>query len=155
MKQPLLPIHISALESAPEFTTIDHLEHVQTLRSVMGARGLLLGFVGDIWVPSSVSLLRWLGEEAAPLRRMEVATAALVCNAPHTLRGFVSASPVPPRFPLLADADRIIHAVYNMGQPGVMLIDAELRIRGRWLPMQEGLPRPKRFLRVVEAMGLR
>jgi peroxiredoxin len=145
---------MSALEHAPDFTTIDHLEHAHTLHSIMGARGLLLGFVGDIWLPSSVSLLRWLGAEAAPLHRMEVATAALVGNAPHMLRGFISASPVPPRFPLLADADRMIHAVYNMGQPGVMLIDAEGRIRGRWLPMKKGLPRPKRLLRLVEALGM-
>lgn len=145
---------MATLESAADFTALDALEQARPLRSLLGRRGLLLGFVGDVWMPSSVLLLRWLTRETTPLRRIEVATAALVGNAPHTLHGFLSASPLPPGFPLLADADRTLHALYNMAHAGVILIDADLCIRGRWLMTADALPRPKAFLRTVEAMGL-
>ncbi len=145
---------MAALERAVEFIAQDHLEIAYALRSLVGKRGLLLGFVGDIWMQSSVHLLRWMTREAEALRRLDVETAALVGNAPHTLHGFITASPLPPRFPLLADADGVLHAQYNMAQPGAVLIDAELRIRARWLMQPEGMLRPKQLMRTVEALGL-
>lgn len=139
---------------AVEFVASDHREHEHTLRALMGERGLLLGFVGDIWMPSSARLLRWMSRETMPLRRMEIAVAALVSNAAHTLHGFFSASPVPPRFPLLADANRHWHTSYGMSHDGIILIDAELRIRARWDAYTGELPRSKVFIRTIESLNL-
>lgn len=142
------------LELAPDFALADHNEIARPLSSLMGSTGLILGFVGDVWMPHNAQLLRWLQRLALPLLRDGIHTALIVSNAPHILRGFYASSPVPPLFPLLADVDRRIHQLYSMERlEGLFLIDHARRIRARWL-LGNDSPRPKQFLRAVRSFQL-
>lgn len=142
-------------ERAPDFALADHDEIARPFASLMGASGLILGFVGDVWMPNNAQLLRWLQRLALPLRRDGIHTALVASNAPHILRSFYASSPVPPLFPLLADADRRVHRLYGMERlEGLFLIDPLRRVHARWLLGSDKTPRPKQFLRAVRSFQL-
>jgi peroxiredoxin len=146
---------ISYPERAPDFALADHDEMARPFASLMGSTGLILGFVGDVWMPNNAQLLRWLQRLALPLRREGIDTALVASNASHILRSFYASSPVPPLFPLLADADRRVHRLYGMERlEGLFLIDSMRRIHARWLLSSDKAPRPKQFLRAVRSFQL-
>jgi hypothetical protein len=46
--------------AAPAFMVRDHESRKHILDDLMGKNGLLLGFIGDIWLPASVRRILWL-----------------------------------------------------------------------------------------------
>lgn len=120
--------------SAPEFKLPDHSRVAHTLDQIMGESGLLLGFIGDIWQPTSVQRILWLQRHIAKFARLGTPAALMVRDQPNTLYGFRMSSPLPVPFPMLADVDGAMHAAYRMSfSPGLLLIDTDRTIRYKWL----------------------
>src|SRR5512134_850464 len=77
---------------APSFSVRDHTEQPQHLNDLMGEKGLVLGFIGDIWHEASVRRMLWLQRHAHQLLRTGCNMALLICDQPHMLYGFYVSS---------------------------------------------------------------
>jgi peroxiredoxin len=123
---------------APEFTLLNHEHQESTLSGMIGKKGLLLGFTGDIWQPASVRRILWLQRQHSRFVRHGVNLALLICDKPHMLYGFYMSSVMPLEFPLLADAERVVHTKFSMDRhAGLILIDSRKIIRDKWLVPDE------------------
>lgn len=123
-------------EPAPvaDFSLSDYQHRLYTLSHLMGENGLLLGFIGDVWLPANVRRLQWLQRYAPRIKNSGVGLAALISNQTHTLYNFYISSPIPLEFPLLADFDRAVHHLYHLDyRPALLLIDRHQIIREKWL----------------------
>jgi|FLYN01.1.fsa_nt_gi peroxiredoxin len=124
--------------AAPAFMVRDHEHRRLSLDDLMGKQGLLLGFVGDIWMPASVRRILWLQRHAASFMRMDINLAPVICDQPHTLYGFRVSSPLPLEFPLLSDVDHAVHQLFNMDDLcGLVMLDSSRTIRHKWLVPDE------------------
>ena len=116
------------------FTLPDHNNEPQAVAELVGGTGLLLGFIGDIWQPTSVRRILWLQRHLHKFALMGTPVALLVRDEPHTLYGFHSSSPLPVPFPLLADRDGSVHLEYAMDRhPGLLLLGTDLTVHEKWL----------------------
>lgn len=119
---------------ATEFCLPDHSNVFRTIDELMGSEGVLLGFIGDIWQPTSVRRILWLQRHAPKLANLGMPTALLARDHPHTLSGFYRSSPLPVEFPLLADPEGTVHLQFHMAlSPGLLLIDRHHIIREKWM----------------------
>jgi len=140
--------------TAPDFTLYNHEQERYTLSYLIGERGLLLGFTNDIWLPASIRRILWMQRHAAKIMNEGVNVAIVLHNQPHTLYGFYVSSPVPLPFPLLADVNHQVHAMYNMAShPGMILIDANCITREKWLMPDERLwPKSREIIDAVHLL---
>lgn len=140
--------------AAPDFTLSDHNHRPQQISAMLGRKGIMLGFIGDIWQPVSVRRIFWLQRHAGKFALAGTPVALLVRENPHTLYGFRMSSPLPVPFPLLADADGRIHQAYNMDRhPGLVLLDRQRSTRAKWLMPDERIwPRMQELLAAVETL---
>ncbi len=123
---------------APKFSLLNHEHRESNLNGLMGKKGLLLGFTGDIWQPASVRRILWLQRQHSRFVRQGISVALLICDKPHMLYGFYMSSVMPLEFPLLADDERTIHAQFSMERhAGLILIDSNGIIRDKWLVPDE------------------
>jgi peroxiredoxin len=123
---------------APEFSLLNHEHRECNLCGLMGKKGLLLGFTGDIWQPASVRRILWLQRQNSRFVRQGINVALLICDKPHMLYGFYMSSVMPLEFPLLADEERITHTKFSMERhAGLILIDSLGIIRDKWLVPDE------------------
>ncbi len=123
---------------APDFLLYNHENRKSALQELLGERGLIVGFTGDIWQPASVRRILWLQRHASKFARMGVNIALLICDKPYMLYGFNLSSVTPLSFPLLADVDRQIHIKFNMERfSGLVLVDKNQIIRDKWLVPDE------------------
>jgi peroxiredoxin len=123
---------------APEFSLLNHEHRESNLCGLMGKKGLLLGFTGDIWQPASVRRILWLQRQHSRFVRQGINVALLICDKPHMLYGFYMSSVMPLGFPLLADPDRAVHVKFSMERhAGLILIDSNGIIRDKWLVPDE------------------
>jgi peroxiredoxin len=119
---------------APDFELPDHNRKPHRLNDLIGAQGMLLGFIGDIWQPASVRRILWLQRHVSKFALLGTPVALMVRDHAHTLYGFHTSSPLPVPFPLLADVDGSVHQLYNMDKhAGLILIDRHRTIRQKWL----------------------
>jgi peroxiredoxin len=141
---------------APDFVLSDHSQHKRSLVELMGNRGLLLGFIGDIWEPASVRRILWLQRNSAYFTREHVNLALVVVDQPHTLYGFYMSSSLPLHFPMLADTQRKVHELFNMTRySGLALIDSHCLIRDKWLvPDERVWPKIHEIVDSIHAMTL-
>ncbi len=140
---------------APDFTLKDHENRPRALTSLLGKKGLLLGFIGDIWMPTSVRRIFWLQRHAPRFALAGAPVVLLVRDDPHTLYGFRMSSPLPVPFPLLADNDGEIHQRYNMAHhPGLVLLDKNPLIQAKWLmPDERVWPKMQELLNEINSMS--
>lgn len=125
---PLLGMQVS------DFRLLDHCEQPHSLTDLMGSNGVMLGFVGDIWQPTSVRRILWLQRHVHKFAMMGTPVALLIRDHPTTLFGFHTSSPLPVPFPLLADTDGSVHRAYQMDRhPGLLLVDHGKLLRQKWL----------------------
>jgi peroxiredoxin len=119
---------------APHFTLPDHGRTARSLGSIIGQRGVVLGFTGDIWRPASIRRIIWLQRHATLLQRTGFNVALLIRDEPHMVYGFYASSPNPPVFPMLADTDGDVHRLFGMTEStGMVILDQALIMRQRWL----------------------
>ena len=139
---------------APAFSLMNHENHVMALSDLMGERGILLGFTGDIWQPASVRRILWLQRQHHQFTTYGVEIALLICDKPHMLFGYSMGSVRPLQFSLLADTDRRIHEAYRMTRyAGLVLLDHEYTIRDKWIvPDERVWPRAAELCAVFEQL---
>lgn len=140
------------LEStAPDFVIRDHQGKSWSRPSLMGERGLILGFIDDVWQSVSVRRIIWLERHAMALVREGVNLALISGDQPHMLYGFYVSSPTPPAFPLLSDSDNKVHRLFSMSTiPGMIVIDRSGTVRHKWLmPDDRVWPSVRELLDVV------
>lgn len=124
--------------SAPAFQLPTCDRQVIGLDTLMGERGLLLGFTGDIWQPVTVRRMIWLQRHSAALRAQGIEIALLVSSPPHMLAGFRVSSALVLDFTLLADVDGETRQRYQIdAHGGLILLDNRQIIRGKWLALSE------------------
>jgi peroxiredoxin len=116
----------------PEFSLPDHSNKMFDLKTVMGTKGVLMGFLGDIWRPVSVHRIFGLQRAAKKFAALGWQTALIVRDQPATLRNFHASSPMPVPFPLLADAEGKAHNAYAVERPCLLLIDRDGILRAKW-----------------------
>jgi peroxiredoxin len=139
---------------APDFALLDHDQRRQHLDDVIGSKGVLLGFVGDIWMPTSVRRIFWLQRHAHKFALSGAPAALLVRDKPHTLYGFRMSTPFPVQFPLLADTDGQVHRLYRMEHnPGLVLLDRSKFVREKWLmPDERVWPKMQELVDVIDSL---
>jgi peroxiredoxin len=139
------------LTAAPDFYVGDHNQARHRLDDLMGAKGLILGFLVDIWLSASVRRIIWLQRHASTFIRAGFNVGLVVCDQPHMLYGYYISSPTPLEFPLLADVSGEVHRIYNMTHhPGLVLLDNQRVIRHKWLmPDERVWPKIQEMLEVL------
>jgi peroxiredoxin len=124
--------------NAPDFTLLNYDRRSIRLSDIMGKKGVLLGFIGDIWSAASIRRIFWMQRHAPKFAAIGVATVLIVRDHPHTLQGFHLSSALPVPFPMLADPDGSVHRVYRLeSHPGLVLLDHERVTRRKWLMPDE------------------
>ena len=125
----------------PDFSLPDHNGKVFNLQAVMGTKGVLIGFLGDIWRPVSVHRIFGLQRAAKKFNVLGWQIALIIRDQPATLRHFHFSSPMPVPFPLLADTDGKSHNAYTIERPCLLLVDHGGVLRARWqMPPDTVLP---------------
>ncbi len=139
---------------APDFGVLSHNSQMMSLEDLMGERGLVLGFSGDIWEPASVRRILWFQRHYPQFARLNVNLALLLCNQPHQLYGYSMSSKATLEFPLLADVSREVHTLYNMERyAGLVIVDAAGMIRDKWLmPDERVWPKAPELMAVLEML---
>ncbi len=123
---------------ASEFMLMNHNSQFLMLNSLMGERGLFLGFTGNIWDPASVRRIIWMQRHYPEFKKQGVNMALLVSDHPQKLLGYAMSSLTPVEFPLLADWDQAVHAQYHMEHyAGMVLVDCMWVIREKWIMPDE------------------
>jgi len=119
---------------APDFSLVNHEEKSHSLDDLMGEKGVLLGFIGDIWQPTSVRRILWLQRHVQKFANLGTPVALLIRDHPFVLFGFHSSSPLPVPFPMLSDADGEVHRAFGMDRyPGLLLLDEQRVLQQKWL----------------------
>ncbi|MCC6614680.1 MAG: hypothetical protein IT320_14460 [Anaerolineae bacterium] len=133
----------------------DHQEETCTFDSIMGERGILPVFIGDIWAPGNERVLRWINRITRPLAHEGINSVLVTSNAAHTLKGFFASSPLPLTFPLLADNDLQVRRQCAVERKNaILLIDVQGYIRAHWFIAGRNLPRLKLVLNAIQSFNL-
>ncbi len=120
--------------SAPDFAARDQEGLFHRLPNLMGENGLILNFIGNIWQSANVRRIVWLQRHANAFIREGVNVALVANDDTYLLYGFYASSPVQMDFPLLADVDGHIHALYNLLQsPAMLILDRSQVVQHKWI----------------------
>jgi len=119
---------------APDFAARDQDGLFHRLPNLIGENGLILSFIGNIWQPANVRRIIWLQRHANSFIREGFNVALVASDDTYLLYGFYASSPVQMDFPLLADVDGHIHALYSLSQaPAMLIIDRTQVIQHKWV----------------------
>lgn len=140
------PIH----RPVPDFNLTDSQEKRFTLKAVMGSKGVLLGFLGDIWRPVTVHRILGMQRSVKKFAALGWPPALIVRDQPETLRNFHASSPLPIPFPLLADADGKAHSAYGIERPCLLLVNRDGILCAMWqMPPDIVLPETQTILEAM------
>lgn len=139
---------------APQFTLQDHEGHDRTLSSLVGERGLLIGFIHDIWKPASIRRILYMQRHTRTFGSEGYNVALVIVDKQYTLWTFHMSSPVTVFVPMLADPDGAVHKRYNMLHPGLIRINADGIVCSKWMMPDEMVwPRAKEVLAECQIRG--
>lgn len=140
--------------AAPDFQLYNDEHTVHSLANLMGVRGVLLGFVANLWMPTSIRRVFWLQRNACQFALSGAPVALVVRDQPQAVYGFHMSSPFPVQFPMLADVEGLVHRLYRMQQhPGLVLLDHQQRVRCKWLmPDERVWPSMKELVETIESL---
>lgn len=108
----------------------DNISH--QLKMMMGEKGILLCFTGDLWDVGSVRSALWLQRQSFKLSKNGINCAMIAPNETHELRGFYMSLPNNIPCPLLADPSKSVTEKATMESPGYLLLNRDGDILGRW-----------------------
>ncbi len=139
--------------STPEFNVRDHAGKYQSLSAMMGMKGLVIGFLGDIWNPINIQRIIWLQKHAHSIHRSGYKLALVTRDQPQVLYGYYVSSLQAPPFPLLADETGEVHALFEMvGRAGMVVLDRTKVARQKWeVPTDRIWPRLNDITAILEA----
>lgn len=125
-------IYQQAIPSAiDDFRLYNHENIAYSLSHLMGERGILLGFSGDIWSLDSMRHVRWLQKRSYKLALRDIGAAIIVPTETYEISGFYMSNPNPIPFPLLADPERRVYDLFGL-EAGFVLLDAQRHMRKSW-----------------------
>jgi peroxiredoxin len=154
MSDPGITVEIgpTLMSLAPHFELPDHKKQLQTVETLSGPNGLILGFTRDIWLPASVRRILWLVHNARSFSRMGYGVGLIICNPAHSLAGFQMTSAPEGDFVLLADAEKQAYRSYGMLiYSGLVLIDSHQLVREKWLiPEERVWPKPQEVFAAIQ-----
>lgn len=151
--QDTLEIGLKIGQIAPEFELEDHERHLRRVQCLMGERGLLLGFVNNIWEPASIRRILFMQRHIHRFENAGLQAALVIADQQYTLYSFYMSSPMTVAIPLLADPFQSVHDLFNMPYPGLLLLDKNAILRHKWLMPDERVW-PKTQDIIVEASKL-
>jgi peroxiredoxin len=127
------------------------------LSDLVGANGLLIGFIGNIWHPTSIRRILWMQHYLHKFDALGMPAVLLLHEHISTIYGFEISSPLPVQFPMLADEDGLVHHNYRMDRhPGLLLIDRDYILHQKWLmPSERVWPKPKEIALAIYALTKR
>ena len=148
-----MPIFTHFEKMTPDFTGQDHARKPQMLSNMMGEKGVVLGFIGEIWNPVNIQRIIWLQKHAHSIHRSGHKLALITRDQPQMLYGYYASSLTPPPFPLLADISGDIHNLFDMaGRSGMVVLDRTRVARHKWeVPTDRIWPRLTDIMGILEA----
>ena len=127
--------------TVPDFVLHNENNKPYRLYDLLEKGNLLLGFPGDIWELASIRRLLWSQREVRKLSLVNIQVAFVMPNEVTHLVNFHISTPLPVKFPLLADPDRRVHHLFNVTYPTLMIIDRNYQLRRMWMLQDGSLPR--------------
>jgi len=127
---------------APDFELYDHENRLYRLSILFGEYGVLLGFTSDIRDLNGMRRLMWLRRQVYNLAMIGIRAALIIPDESYMLSDFYISSLLPVPFPMLADPNKRVHQMYDMHQPGLLLIDQEQYIQEQWVLTGETIAPP-------------
>ena len=115
-----------------DFVLNNHENIPHRLSMMMGDKGILVGFTGDVWDLSCVRYVLWMQRQSFKLAAQGVTSAFVIPNETYELNGFFMSIPRNIPFPLLADPKQSISAKFGMETPGFMLLNRDGEVQERW-----------------------
>lgn len=148
-----MPLFINFERMTPDFSINDHAGKPQTLSSMMGINGVVLGFIGEIWNPVNIQRIIWLQKHAHSIHRSGYKLALVTRDPSQMLYGYYVSSLTPPPFPLLADVEGDVHSIFDMaGRSGMVVLDRTKVARHKWeMPVDRIWPRLTDIMGILEA----
>lgn len=136
---------------APHFSLKNHEGGMSCLEQLLGSRGLLIGFVSDIWKPASIRRILYMQRHLAKFESEGFNLALIIGDKQYNLWTFYMSSPLTVVVPMLADEDMSIHRAFSMNHPGLLLLNPDGLIQAKWLmPDEQVWPKAKELLQEVE-----
>ncbi len=133
--------------TAPDVCLQDHERYDRSLHSLIHGRGLLVGFITDIWVPASIRRILFMQKYQRKFYDEDISLALIIGDQPHTLYSFHLSSEIRVSVPMLADPGHAAHQLFQMRHAGLVLIDDEATIRAKWLiPDERVWMKPRQML---------
>jgi hypothetical protein len=105
---------VTVAQSKSDFVLNNHENISHRLSMMMGEKGILLGFTGDVWDLNCVRYVLWTQRQSFKLSSFGVNTALVVPNHCYELNGFFMSIPRDINFPLLADPAYKVYGDYDM-----------------------------------------
>lgn len=144
------PVDVSKLgaqvgERVPDFSAVDQLGRQQTLKSLMGPKGLMLVFNRSAgWCPYCRTQLVELQGRYEELREQGLGLASFTYDPPATIKAFAEKHGI--TFPILSDEGGAVvtrygilnrafepgHKNYGIPHPGTFILDPEGRVVSRF-----------------------
>ncbi len=133
--------------TAPNFALLDHERQKRDLASIMGEKGVIIGFIKDIWQPASIRRILYMQKHHRKFHAQGYNIALIIADQPHTLYSFHLSSEVKVSLPLLADPDESAHCLFRMDHSALVMIDNKQVVRAKWLiPAERVWLRPKELM---------
>ncbi len=138
---------------APQLDLSDCEYKQRDLSSVMGERGVIIGFIRNTWTPESIRRILFMQKYFRRFQAEGYNVCLVVADQPHTLHSFYLSSEVKVDVPLLADPQGTAHAAYEMDKPGLVVIDSQQQVRAQWFVRPGHIwMRPKRIVDKLNAL---
>jgi len=117
---------------APDFHLQDCEYNERDLHSIMGERGVVIGFIKNTWTPESIRRILFMQKYFRRFKAEGYNVCLVVADQPHTLHSFYLSSEVKVDVPLLADAGERAHQAFDMDRPGLVVVGRDHSIRAKW-----------------------
>jgi peroxiredoxin len=119
--------------TAPDFSLEDAEGNTFALSSLIGERGTLLVFLRDTWKPASIKGIMFSHRQHTRFAAVGVSLGLIIADEQHTLYGFHMSNQQQVRLPMLADTDHLVHRLYAVESPSVILVNHHQEITHRWV----------------------
>jgi hypothetical protein len=123
---------LANVQSKTDFVLNNHENISHRLSMIMGEKGILLGFTGDVWDLNCVRYVLWTQRQNFKLNSYGVNAALVIPNHCHELNGFFMSIPRDINFPLLADPNYTVYHDFDMAMPGFVLLSRDGETLGKW-----------------------
>jgi peroxiredoxin len=123
---------LATMQTKRDFTLNNHENISYRLSMMMGEKGILLAFTGDVWDLSCVRYALWMQRQCFKLASAGLNAALIIPNHTYELNGFFMSIPRGINAPLLADPKYQVYGDFDMALQGFVLLNREGDILNKW-----------------------